>query len=631
MNLALALSLLGTLLPLGVLLVLRARRDRALWEIALDLPLATAADLLVILVLSRFYRLELAILVSRVLWLMLGLAWALWRGHHRAIAWPRALGWRPLLAVLCAVAVAVILSMQISRPCLNADRHWHIPLVASLRGQRLPFMNVLDPKGALTYHFAGDVHAVVLQVLSGDVFHASYALSLSHDLLFALLGATVALLLLDAGLRHVTPVVLGVLALLLAAPLTLFRTDWVSAGYSFVNFYRVSFRPHASLGALLVVGFFAAVAVRVREGPGTVPWHRTAPALLACTGLLAVTDEASLGVLGLGLGAAWLVDREVLAHRRWQGVLWLAALVVVIVGVSIIAAGTLAPGAPPHAITLVPWRSPGYRNDPLPLSDPKGRWLLIHDVGALALVALAGALTYLRTRSRMVRATWVFLTIVLGASVLALTRIDVDELPIENHRFMTAVMLLAPLCAALWLVRRKEPTRPRAMGSLSAGALVLAMGLPAATTVVWIRAVAPGKCDKPSEIFATQDFNQTNCRTELGTRRHERALPTYVSRSVYYLYTGCDPTFVPANHASGKHWTLKVGRVKLGYDELGELHAHMVGRNDPLRVICPVDGEPDPICDAARDNGSCVARGTQIVSCLLSGQERAALLKTRPH
>jgi hypothetical protein len=207
----------------------------------------------------------------------------------------------------------------------------------------------------------------------------------------------------------------------------------------------------------------------------------------------------------------------------------------------------------------------------------------------------------------------------------------VDELPIENHRFMTAVMLLAPLCAALWLVRRKEPSRPRAMGALSAGVLVLAVGLPAASTVEWLRAVAPGKCDKPSEIFATQDFNQTNCRTEVGARRHERAVPTYVSRSVYYLYTGCRPTFVPGNHASGKHWTLKVGRVKLGYDELGDLHANMVGRNDPLRAICPVDGEPDPICDAAKANGSCVARGTQITSCLLSGQERAALLKTRPH
>ena len=172
------------LLPVFVMQLARSRHDRKIWEIALDVPFAVALDLLGVLLLARAMPLERAVLVSRPLWIVGGMVYVAYRLRSgTGPTWPRAIGGRELLLAAVATAVAVYLSTELFRSCLNADRHWHIPLVTSLRGQRIPFANVYEPKSILGYHYTGDVLAAMLQTLSFGIIHSSHALSLASHLL----------------------------------------------------------------------------------------------------------------------------------------------------------------------------------------------------------------------------------------------------------------------------------------------------------------------------------------------------------------------------------------------------------------------------------------------------------------
>ena len=55
----------------------------------------------------------------------------------------------------------------------------HIPLVSTIRGQRLPFLNVFQPKTVVHYHFAGDVVAAALQHFRRPAFMPSLAIALA--------------------------------------------------------------------------------------------------------------------------------------------------------------------------------------------------------------------------------------------------------------------------------------------------------------------------------------------------------------------------------------------------------------------------------------------------------------------
>ena len=402
------LSGLCYLLPLAIVLVLRSHRDREPGEMALDIPLSVAVDLVAILTLARVFRLETAVVLTRVGWCLGAIAFV-WLRRHRPV-WPSALGWRTSLALLLACACAVWVSLQLSRSCAIWDRQWHIPLVTALRGQRVPFVNVYEPHGGLYYHYSGNVLAAVLQTLSADTMHASLALSLAHDLMFGLIGATLALLCAQLGVRRAGLLCLVALGTLLAGPATLLLGGEArpTGGYSFVNYYNLSFRPHDALAGLMFVGFAAAVLLRVLRKPMSAPVSRTAPVLLATTTLLVVTDEVSLGMLGLAMGAAWLVEPDVLAPRRATGIQILVALVAVMAAATFLFVGTLAPGAPHQTLTIVPWRLPGFYKPSIPLSDPQGLRLLLCDLGSILAVLGAGAIAAMRTRRREPRAVFAF-------------------------------------------------------------------------------------------------------------------------------------------------------------------------------------------------------------------------------
>src|SRR5215467_8683038 len=231
------LAVLLYVLPVALVLVVRSSRDRPAWEMALDVPMAVAFDILLVFGFARFVTVEIATLATRPLWIALGAMW--WGARQRRrdppIAWPRVLGPWQVAGIAAAVVLAVVLSLQLSRPQMIWDREWHVPLVASLRGQTLPFQNVFEPGRVLRYHVTGNVLAAELQALSFDVFNGAYALSLAHDVLFALTAASVALAMIHFGQRRrPAVVVLGVLAILLVGPFTLrgnFGTPYVGFSY----------------------------------------------------------------------------------------------------------------------------------------------------------------------------------------------------------------------------------------------------------------------------------------------------------------------------------------------------------------------------------------------------------------
>jgi hypothetical protein len=607
-------------IPVWVVMVARSRRRRDLGDLALDIPLAVAADLIGTLLLARLMLLPHAVVASRVLWVLGGAGYVAWRiRRDDAPAWPSAVGWRELgMAGLSAYA-GVYLSMQFSHPCQNQDRYWHIPLVGSLEGQRLPFENVYLPKTGLAYHYTGDVVGAALQTLSLGHIHASYALTLAHEVFFAFTAVLIALMLRWAGLRSIALAAAGALGVLLTGPFVLFRTKGQPDGYNFINYLRVSYRPHTVIAGFLIIGFVAAVFLRLRESDSPPAGWRTALVLLAAVGVLAITDEASVGVLGAALGAAWLVVPDAVHPKRWRGFAVLLLLAAALVLANVVFSGALAPGAPHHTIKLIAPRSPGYRNHTQALALARGRKMLLYDIAPQLLALAAGIGLWFTRRRRLPLAGPIFLFAAVVVSTFALTCLNVDGKAMESHRFMTAAMLLAPFMGALWLAETGAASHP-----LVSLLVIAAIASPAASTIEWLRVVAPKRyCALPKTFDTSEDFYETDCRLEVGTGR-QIAVATYVERRVFYLYTGCQPVLAAA--PKPHWWKIHVGGPIYNRAALEQID-RTIGAGATLTAICSTRGNTgDIVCDFARRHRRCRQQAEKILSCSLSSSDRRAIL-----
>ena len=631
-----AASLAATLIylvPVVVLLTCRAHRERPLWAVALDVPLAVACDLLLVLALSRFVTLEVAAWVSRAIWLAGGIAHA----FLRRPSWPREAGRPALAAAGLAGAVAVGLSALASRPYSIWDRKWHTPLVASLRGQRLPFANVFARHEVLHYHFTGDVHAAMVQAFSLDVLHASLALSVAHDVLFGLIGVTFALLL--SGLqpspraRLVALAVGATLAALLAGPYTVYRNPAQphTDGYSVLGYFTMSFRPHDALAGLFYLGIVGALAGRVWEDDGRpVRLGDTVWALLGSAAGLGISDEASLGLLGLSLGLTWLAYPTVLHPRRAGGAVILAGLLVAFLGPNLVFAASIAPGAQRHVLAIVPWRSPGCYTPPLSLGTVKGAGLLLADLGPSALLCLGGVLGALAARTRRTGMLAALGAALFVLSTLALTRLDINNDALESHRFVTALIFLAPVLSLLALLpgEASPASPPRSPRLRVAGIAALGVGvlLGSASTVDWIVNVLPVRGHHHDHFFTRENLYALDCRKDLGVRLGAEARPAYLSKAIWYAYAGCQPTFAPASRDNGE-WSLTIGNPFFDKAAVSALRKTELGAGESLRVICPRESTPsrDPVCAYAVGHASCHDLGTRFTECALTPEQQAAL------
>jgi hypothetical protein len=616
------------LAPLVLVVALNARRERSPGHFAVLVPAAVAVDLLLVLLLCRIVRLEWAAYVSRVLWVAGAGLW--FERRHRRLgvrpACPAAMDRRAIATVGLSVLVAAALSAVLSRPNAIWDRELHIPFVASLRGQGMPFASPFEPGAAFHYHFSGDVLASMLQIFSFDVLHASLALSLAHDVMFGLIGMTTALALLATGPKPIHAVVLSVAAVLLAGPCVLrFGVGEPYLGYSYYALYIWGFRPHQHLAMLMFVGIAQILLGRDRKEAAPAGGNA---ALVAMMGLLAVTDETSAGMLGLCLGVAWLFEPALLAPTRRRGFILLGGILAALVLTNVVYAASLAPGGPVTKFSFVAPRSPGVQQPPLPLSTRPGMVALVADTLPVWAILLAIVIITVRRRgdadARPGRGLVAFFTALAGFSIVLLSISDVNGGPPESHRFLTAALFVFPLVGVLRLDGWWRP------GTLARTVVLAALVLGAGSTTLWLSHYK--KHPTPETYFRQRgkDLHGTSCRALAGARFGQTPALTYVEASVFYAYAGCRPSFV-AGERRTKYWSRKEYPT-LGANALRQLDAEMLPAGAPVDAVCPAGRKPgdvDPVCAYALARPGCVPEGSEYVRCPLSAADRKAILGLR--
>ena len=341
------------------------------------------------------------------------------------------------------------------------------------RGEHAPFVGVYEPWKVLFYHYGGEVVPAALQTYSFGILHASHTLSLVHDVAFFLFGCCVSFIVTSAGARRLWQSLLVGLAMLFSGPLVKFwdgSTRPAGGGYSLPDFLNTSYRPHVSLAALFMLPFVALPLGRLRDDARELGAAEALFPLAACAMALLITDEFSLGLLGLSLGVMWLVRPQILGADRKAGLLVLAGLAAAVGFAFFVLKGTIAPGAPHYALKFMPPSSPGFYSPPLPLTTERGRTTFLLDLIGVLGVLVGGVII---AAGRRDRATLVSL---LGYAVLSLAgtwmfaTFTYNGDGLQNHRFQTAPMLLGPLFAALWLFWSVER---RALVAKLLGGLVL--------------------------------------------------------------------------------------------------------------------------------------------------------------
>jgi hypothetical protein len=601
------------LLPLALVFVVRAHPGRESWRAALDVPVCVAGDLLLILILARFLTLDVAALVSRAVWLGAGVP-LLVRRRARVRAWWRATDRRAWIASAAAAALAVALSAEMSFACGLWDRQWHIPLSGTLRGQHTPFVNIYDHGTPLYYHYTGNALAAVFQALSLGTVHASNAQSRVHDLLFGLFGLSMAGLLPGLGIARLVPRLGVVAAGLLAGPATVLyqSPDKVPYGRSITSLYSLSFRPHVPLAYLLIVGFAGALLLPLLRR-GDVPARATRPALFACTGLLVLTDETSLGLVGLMLGAVWLAAPHVLAESRKRGIAVAAALLVTIPAMALLGGGTLAPGGPLHAIELVSPRLPGFMQASVPLEGVAGWQAFIVEFMGIVGVWLAGLLALVTNRQRgEVRLVFLAYSTVAGIGLALLTTVLISKDGTECHRFATAPLLLAPMFGAYFATQPgrlwgAEPTR-----ALVAALVVLSLGVPAVSSAEWFVGLKKSVCTQ----WGLANHQNIDCRKQLGARLGEKPLLAYAEQDFWFEIAGCRPLHWPTSAAIDSH-NVPMGWPHFGWAGVGVARRWRPEGAQPLFAYCR-PGATDPVCvRALAEPARCERQGELVMRCPL--------------
>ncbi len=605
------------ILPVFAALAARSSRSTSVWQIAITIPAVVAIDMLVVMTLARFMRLETAILLSRPAWVLAMAIRVVWRWRSRGDLprWPRALRIGPVVATLAAAVIAFELSAIVSRPYHLWDRHWHVPLVTLFRAERMPFDNAYDPGRVLHYHLTGDVLGAMFQTLSFGIANASLALSVAHDVMFALVAATATLLMFGFGFRRVWPAPFAAVAILLQGPWSMRgKIGAEFFGYSFDNLLLVGFRPHVLLAGLLIVGVVGCVAVRVRWN-GRVRSIHTTPALLACGTLLGITDEASTGIIGLALGAAWCISPQTLARSRLAGLAVLGTLGLAIVAAHWVFSGSLSPGGPVQAVEWVAARSPGsLRFAALPLESRDGRLALFFDLLPMLLCLLG--LTLAASRPPRAIGALVFVWAVLIVSVVLFTRLEVNHTPSEAQRFMIAPSFVILLLGLLQVAR--EPS-----GSLASAAVAAGLALAGFSTVAWLSQRLTD-CDNERAALQHPNSHTLDCREGTAARLGETASAAYFDAAIFGAYAGCHPSY--AAGGVDVEWGIKFYPHLPPLQQLEELGQELVPPDRDLVAICARPPSSDRLCIEAERRGRCGPQGTEMRRCVLTPAERQAVL-----
>jgi hypothetical protein len=446
--------------------------------------------------------------------------------------------------------------------------------------------------------------------------------------MLAAVAGTVTLLSIGLGLRRRWSAVLGGIAVVLQGPIPL-RGQLGQAfnGYSYLSLPCISYRPHVPLAALLMVGAFGTLAVRASRR-GSVRTRATAPVLLAVVALLGVTDEASTGLLGLGLGAAWLVEPRLLARRRLAGLVLLVGLGVLFAGTNLLFSASLAPGSPVQSVTLsavarVPSWSWAPDQPPLPLSQPHGVMVLFVDYLPALACALALSLLARSLRSRAHAAIAFMLWSLVVVSAGLLLRVEINHQGPESQRY-----LMAPLFGGVVLATVLLDRMPR--GSFMSAMALLGVAVPALYSTYWLHEEGPRLLDglksqdpptgSPIRLF------DVDCRAMADAHYGDRPLVAYVESTEYPYVASCRPIFQFGEHYG---WSIAQHSVTIPIPQLRNLDGFLVPKGEELDAICLRDPKAtsDAVCKRAlRVRTSCRPEGWRYLRCPLTQADRDALL-----
>lgn len=602
------------LIPFAVAVLAHGKRQGRSWELAIELVAVFAVDVLGVLLLALALRLDWAVIASRVLWIAGGIVLA----RQRRLAWPRWLRLRAAGLMALGATLGAWASLQLSRKWILWDRRWHIPLVTSLEGQRAPFANIFEPGHYLHYHFSGDVHAAMLRALSLGHMSSSMALSLSHDVVFALWGVFVALLLLDRARPAFVYVLFAVLAVLFHGPVVEHnKTGFEFSAHMYQLFLCVGFRPHLSISGFLLMGLAGIACVRA-----TCEWpspRRLAALALPIVALMSVTDETSTAIVLVALGVAWLVDARLLGERWWQGLALLAAAGVVVGVTNVVFQGSLAPGGPVQHLEWVPARIADLRTGAHPLWTDEGKTSLAFDLFPFTTPAVAVLVHAVVTRSRRVLALAAMcaVTVVLSAVLGTKVRINGTE-GVEAERFFIAVFFVV-LVVAFWLM----VTMPR--WSIRTALVVLGPAASLFFAFWWFRAAAPQVLagSEATHPILTMNLYEIDCNVVGPPRIGERPVLTYVDESAWYLYTSCRGIYEAG--IADPPWPTKIRPAFETPQHLVEFE-QLAPPDATVPAVCWNGDKNDRVCTQLRKSVDCVPNGEHYVTCPFSAADRQRLL-----
>lgn len=636
-----SLALTLYLLPHAVfVLALQRWRPAAPWARSLDVASAVAVDLMLVLALSWLVPFDRAVLAVRVVALV-----ALPLVFVRA---PRPQP-RPhpaaVVALLALAAGVVVLHVTLSWRLVMWDRDWHITIASAIRTSRLPFENVFLPSAQLRYHYLGDAHAAMLQVLSLDHLHPATTFSLAHDLF--LFGAS-ALLVVAAASAGLKPYGLGdpkpslksllawpaalvlPLALLFASPFTLgnvpaaerFTTLDSAAlcGHSFLGFTTLAYRPHVVMATFFLVAIASSVLLRARPDADDTEAPRSALVLLSAAAALALLDEASLALVAGALAVTWVFVPRAVQPTRWRGLLVVLGVAAALPLVSRAFAGSLSPGGPANVVELVPARHISLFSGVVPFAN-RDLFLKVaaNDWLPLYATVLGLALTAVWTRRREAVAAFVFVGSLTVAAVLASLKIEVNHDPGEGHRFLTAAMVLTATVGAFVVGAGRGAFLVRA-------SLAAALAASALSGWAWCQSFLrqrfqPNNIPRERAWAGAADPFVMDCHTDVGAPRRERPPVEYVEAPIAVRYTGCERVRLPGRPSV---WSLTVVGPTFGGEARGQLRPAPEA-DQPRAVVCgrdPVGRER--ACAWALRALHCVAIGGGVMTrCELPPERRA--------
>ena len=190
-----------------------------------------------------------------------------------------------------------------------------------------------------------------------------------------------------------------------------------------------------------------------------------------------------------------------------------------------------------------------------------------------------------------------------------------------------AAFVLGPV-VALALVSPRFPAASPVRGQAFYGTAVMAAGIAAASasTLDWGFNFAPNWCSRHHD-FGKFNFYETNCRTAVGNSSGALTTYAYLSGSVYFLTSGCRPTFTPGKVHESKWKALTIGVALQKKEELAAIRKELPP-SASIPLVCPVEPDKgDPICAFAERVHACQPMGQATRSCWLTAAQATALSK----